>query len=82
LSNGGYAIMDRLAERVGGAAPWPGFGDVDIAGLARAFGCEARKIERHDDLLAALDKTVPGLGERAQPLLLDVAIAPTATFAP
>jgi benzoylformate decarboxylase len=82
LSNGGYAIMDRLAERVGGAAPWPGFGDVDIAGLARAFGCEARKIERHDDLLAALDKTVPGLGERAQPLLLDVAIAPSATFAP
>ena len=82
LSNGGYAIMDRLAERAGGAAPWPQFGDVDIAAVARAFGCESRRIERHDELRAALDEIVPQLAEREEPLLLDVAIAPTATFAP
>ena len=34
LSNGGYAIMDRLAEQQGGTAPWPGF-QVDVAGLAQ-----------------------------------------------
>ena len=82
LSNGGYAIMDRLAERAGGDAPWPQFADVDVAALARAFGCDARKIGTHDELLAALDEVVPGLAARSEPLLLDVAIAPTATFKP
>jgi benzoylformate decarboxylase len=82
LSNGGYAIMDRLAERAGGDAPWPQFADVDVAALARAFGCEARKLSTHDELLAVLDEVVPDLASRGEPLLLDVAIAPTATFAP
>ncbi len=82
LSNGGYAIMDRLAERAGGEAPWPSFDDVDIAGLARAFGCESQKIVTHDELLAGLDEVVPDLASRSEPLLLDVAIAPTATFEP
>jgi benzoylformate decarboxylase len=81
LSNGGYAIMDRLAERHELPPPWPGF-DVDLAQVARGFGCEARRIEEHDDLVAALDDVVPGLAARDRPLLLDVAIAPTQTFAP
>jgi benzoylformate decarboxylase len=81
LANGGYAIMDRLAERHGAAGPWPGF-DVDIAALARAQGCEARRIAEHDDLVETLDEVVPELATREEPLLLDVAIAPTATFAP
>jgi benzoylformate decarboxylase len=81
LSNGGYAIMDRLAERRGAEPPWPSF-EVDIAGIARSFGCDARRIERHDELLAALDEAIPTLSSRSEPLLLDVAIAPTATFAP
>jgi benzoylformate decarboxylase len=74
--------MDRLAERTGGSAPWPSFEDVDIAAIARAFGCEAKRIETHDRLLAALDEAIPTLPERTSPLLLDVAVAPTATFAP
>jgi benzoylformate decarboxylase len=82
LSNGGYAIMDRLAERAGGEGPWPGFTDVDVAALGGAFGCESRKIGTHDELLAALDEVVPDLASRSEPLLLDVAITPTATFAP
>jgi benzoylformate decarboxylase len=81
LSNGGYAIMDRLAERQGLAAPWPSF-DVDIAALARAQGCEAHRISEHDELLGTLDEVVSGLAARREPLLLEVAIAPTPTFAP
>jgi benzoylformate decarboxylase len=81
LSNGGYAIMDRLAERRGEAGPWPGF-DVDIAAMARAQGCEGRRIAEHDDLVAALDEAVPELATRQDPLLLDVTIAPTPTFSP
>jgi benzoylformate decarboxylase len=82
LSNGGYAIMDRLAERQGGDAPWPGFEEVDVAAVARGFGCPARKITTHDELVAELDEAVPTLSSREEPLLLDVAIAPTAHFAP
>jgi benzoylformate decarboxylase len=81
LSNGGYAIMDRLAERRELPAPWPGF-KVDLAQVARGFGCDARRIEAHGELLSALDEVVPTLGARESPLLLDVAIAPTQTFAP
>ena len=81
LSNGGYAIMDRLAEQHGGAAPWPGFG-VDVAGLARAFGCPARTVAEHGELLEALDEVVPGLADRDEPLLLEVTVAPDESFAP
>jgi benzoylformate decarboxylase len=81
VSNGGYAIMDRLAEHRGGSAPWPGF-DVDVAGIARALGCEGRRIETHADLVGALDDTLPGLAARESPLLLDVAVLPDAEFAP
>lgn len=81
LSNGGYAIMDRLAERHGLDSPWPSF-DVDVAALARGFGCDARRLSTHDELISALDAVVPTLASREEPLLLDVAIAPTQTFAP
>jgi benzoylformate decarboxylase len=81
LSNGGYAIMDRLAEQQGGTAPWPGFG-VDVAGLARAFGCPARTVAEHGDLLDVLDEVVPGLAGRDEPLLLEIAVAPDEGFAP
>jgi benzoylformate decarboxylase len=81
LSNGGYAIMDRLAERRGAAGPWPGF-EVDIAAMAHAQGCAARRIAEHEELLETLDEVVPELATREEPLLLDVAIAPTATFSP
>jgi benzoylformate decarboxylase len=82
LSNGGYAIMDRLAERHGEHGPWPGFGDIDIAAIARGFGCEARRITTHDELVAEFDNAVPSLAGRSEPLLLDVVVAPTAHFAP
>ncbi len=81
LSNGGYAIMDRLAERQGGHGAWPAI-DVDIAGLARAQGCDAQRITEHGELVQTLDEVIPTLTHREQPLLLDVVIAPTETFAP
>jgi benzoylformate decarboxylase len=81
LANGGYAIMDRLAEQVGGTSPWPGFA-VDVTGLARAFGCPARKVSEHGELLETLDEVLPGLARRDEPLLLEVAVAQDATFAP
>jgi benzoylformate decarboxylase len=81
LTNGGYAIMDRLAERTDREPPWPSF-DVDVAALARAFGCPARRVSTYDELAAELDRIVPRLASRAEPVLLDVAVAPTAAFEP
>jgi benzoylformate decarboxylase len=80
LSNGGYAVMDVLAELQGGSGPWPGFPEVELAAAARAFGCPARRIETYDELVATLDEVVPTLRDRTEPLLLDVVIAPTRTF--
>jgi benzoylformate decarboxylase len=83
LSNGGYVVMDRLAEKHGGGAgPWPGFGDVEVAAIARGFGCPAERITTHDQLTAALDEVVPTLATRTEPLLLDMVVAPTETFQP
>jgi benzoylformate decarboxylase len=82
LNNGGYAIMDRLAERNGARGPWPRLDGIDIAAIARAQGCETLRIERHDELLAALDRLLPELGRRRSPLLLEVMVEADATFDP
>lgn len=82
LSNGGYAIMDRLAERHGDDGPWPGFGEIEVSAVARGFGCPARRVSTYEELVDALDAVVPTLAAREEPLLLDVVIAPTTTFAP
>ncbi|AVT35608.1 thiamine pyrophosphate-dependent enzyme [Plantactinospora sp. BB1] len=82
LANGRYAVLDRLTEQYGGKPPWPAFGEVDVYGLARSFGCPARRIRTHPELLAVLDEVVPGLAERTEPLLLDVAVSPEPHFAP
>ena len=62
LNNGGYRVMDRLAEMQGESAPWPAFGTIDVSGMARALGCDARRVEEHGELLAALDEVLPGAG--------------------
>lgn len=76
LSNGGYAVMDRLAAAAGSEPAWPRFEDVSISTLARGLGCAAQRIESYDDLLTVLDDVVPTLGARREPLVLDVAVAP------
>jgi benzoylformate decarboxylase len=75
LSNGGYAIMDRLAAQAGGRAPWPSFGDIDIAGLARSFGCRALDVRTHDELARAFGGTIPPLASLHEPLLMNVVVA-------
>jgi len=82
LANGGYAIMDRLAERGGGDGPWPAIEGVDIGAIARAFGCDAVRIERHDELLDRLDTELATLAGRETPLLLEVAVAQDESFDP
>jgi benzoylformate decarboxylase len=82
LANGRYAVMDRLAEPRGKPGPWPPFESLDIAAMARAMGCPAKRIEDHADLLSAFDEHLPGLAGRQEPLLLEIVVAPDATFRP
>ncbi|MQA74427.1 MAG: benzoylformate decarboxylase [Solirubrobacterales bacterium] len=80
LANGGYRVMDLLAGAQGEAAPWPAFGSVEIAAIARGLGCAAVRLEGHDELLAALDEATADLTARAEPLLLEVVVAADREF--
>ena len=83
LANGGYAVMDRLAEKHGGGrSPWPAVSHTDVAGLAESFGCAARRIGSHASLLETFDEVLPVLGERRTPLLIEVAIEADPEFSP
>jgi benzoylformate decarboxylase len=76
MANGGYRVMDGLAASHGRPGAWPSFENIDVCGLARAFGCPAVRVETHDELLRALDDVVPGLADRGEPLVLEVALGP------
>jgi benzoylformate decarboxylase len=82
LANGGYAIMDRLAEQSGAPGPWPSLDGIDVAGLARAQGVEAIRVTEYADLVDRLDAILPDLVNRTSPLVLEVAVEQDATFDP
>ncbi len=82
LANGRYAIMDRLAEQEGGRAPWPAFEEVDVSVLAEGLGCPAERVESYEAMIKVLDEVVPTLIDRTEPLVLQVAVVPEATFEP
>lgn len=79
LNNGGYAVMDRLAERQEGRVPWPRVEHLDLQALAAGLGCPARRVESYGELGPALDDA---LANRDAPLLLDVVVAQDPEFAP
>jgi benzoylformate decarboxylase len=48
--------------------------------MALALGCRGLRVGSHDELAAVLDDVVPELGERTEPLLLEVTVEPDATY--
>jgi thiamine pyrophosphate-dependent acetolactate synthase large subunit-like protein len=81
LNNGGYAVMDHLAERHGGRGPWPGF-DVNLVDLARGLGCPAVRIETWDELRETVAEVCPDAAHRAEPLVLEVMVSAGGEFRP
>jgi benzoylformate decarboxylase len=75
MTNGGYGVMDAQARARGGTGAWPAFPGVDIAGIARCFGCPATRVETHDQLLSTLEEGLTDLATRRQPLVVEVALA-------
>jgi benzoylformate decarboxylase len=82
LNNGGYAIMDRLAERTGAPGPWPSLDAINITGLATSLGIDALRITEHTELLTAFDDLIPSLADRTTPLLVEAVVAPDEHFDP
>jgi len=82
LQNGGYAVMDRLAERHQGGVPWPQVTHLDVQSLAAGFGCPAQRVADHASLTRVLDEVVPTLAARNEPLLLEVVVEQDRDFAP
>jgi benzoylformate decarboxylase len=74
MSNGRYAVMDRLARDAGGEGAWPAFDGIDITGIAERLGCPARRIRGHDELITTFDEVLPGLAQRGEPLLLEIVV--------
>lgn len=72
LSNGGYAIMNALAKKANGEAPWPNFPEVRLDAIARGFGCDAEVIDDLASLEDRLDCIIPDLAARTTPLVLNV----------
>ncbi|MER6376521.1 thiamine pyrophosphate-dependent enzyme [Streptomyces mirabilis] len=81
LANGRYAIMDRLSEKEGSPAPaWPAFTELSVSALARGLGCPAERVEHQAELVSILDKILPDLSDRHEPLLLEVAVEADPTY--
>lgn len=82
LNNGGYAVMNRLAEQRGGSPAWPPFGELSVSTIARGLGVEARVVDDYAELGTLLDEVVPSLVDRVTPLVLEIVVEPDETFAP
>ena len=82
LSNGGYAVMDRLAEQQGGTGPWPTLRRRRRRPVARARLPGADDRRRTASCSRTLDEVLPSLGDRSEPLLLEVKVAPDESFSP
>ncbi len=82
MANGGYAVMDRLAERVDGKPPWPSFPELSVGRLAEALGCRVIRVEDRAVLERTLAEAAAGLEEPGGPLVVEVAVAQDTHFAP
>jgi benzoylformate decarboxylase len=74
INNGCYLALKHMAEMFQMKDPvgieLPG---IDFVGLATALGCEASRVERHEDLDGALKQALGSKG----PCLLEVMVEPT-----
>jgi benzoylformate decarboxylase len=81
MANGRYAVMDRLAEQVGGKPPWPTFPEVSVGGMAESLGCRVVKVDRRDALETVLTESTSALRRLDHPLVVEIAVASNGTVA-
>ncbi|WP_035781643.1 thiamine pyrophosphate-dependent enzyme, partial [Arthrobacter sp. H14] len=82
LANGGYAVMDRLAEQRDSKPAWPSFPEISVSTIATGLGVSARRVEDYSNLIEVFDEVLTNAARRTEPVLLEIAVAPDTTFAP
>jgi benzoylformate decarboxylase len=83
LNNGRYAVMDRLAERLGSSDPaWPPFDEIDFVDLSESLGVAATRLSDYATMRRTLDEIVPSLASRTEPHVLGIDVEPEQHFAP
>ncbi|QMW68196.1 thiamine pyrophosphate-binding protein [Mumia sp. ZJ1417] len=82
MANGGYAVMDRLAERVDGKPPWPSFLELSVGRVAEALGCRVIRVDDKAALEATLAEAASRLDQPGGPLVVEIAVAQDTHFAP
>lgn len=82
MANGRYAVMDRLADRRGGKAPWPAFPELSVATIARGMGVPAQHVGNAATLHRVLPDICRNLATRREPLVLEMVVDPDTTFHP
>lgn len=76
MDNARYLVMDQQTARRG-KAPWPSLAAVSVDMLAVALGCPAVNIRSRAELVDLLDRVVPGMRARREPLVVNVEIEAT-----
>lgn len=83
LNNDRYAVMDRLAEKIGGSDPaWPPFAEVDFVALSESLGVPAKRLSDYAQMRAVIEEIASTLATRSEPLTLVIDVEPELTFAP
>lgn len=76
-NNGSWAIEVRDQQETHGKVVGTRLQFADHAAMARAFGLHAERVERAEDLPAAIDRALAALAQQ-RPALLDVLVTPEA----
>lgn len=76
MALGAYGVMDAQAHARGGKPAWSQFPGLDSAGIVRALGCAAIRIETFDELQMTLSDAISGMRDAKAPLLVEVVVAP------
>jgi acetolactate synthase-1/2/3 large subunit len=76
-NNGSWAIEVRDQQETHGKVVGTRLQFADHAAMARAFGCAGERVERAEDLPAAIDRALAALAQ-GRPALLDVLVTPEA----
>ncbi|MEO7124427.1 MAG: hypothetical protein ABI400_15200, partial [Lacisediminihabitans sp.] len=61
--------------------PWPSFEGLSVSRVAEGLGVESLRIDGYAELTETLNRVLPTLASRSEPLVIEITIAPEQTYA-